>query len=66
MYANHIAAQQTATARAKQDGGDLYEVSFTLKGKSGKQTFVNDFDVRRFKFDIEFNGGEITKVIKLR
>ena len=66
MFTNNIAAQQTANSRAKNDGGDLFEVEFTLDGNRGKQIFVNGFEVRRFEFDIEFNGGEVLGITKIQ
>ena len=66
MFTQNIAAQKTADARAKKDGGALYEVEFILKGNRGKQTFVNSFEVSRFKFDIEFNGGKIISTEKIQ
>ncbi len=66
MFTNNIAAQQTADSRAKNDGGDLFEVEFTLDGNRGKQIFVNGFEVRRFEFDIEFNGGEVLGITKIQ
>ena len=66
MFTNNIAAQQTADSRAKNDGGDLFEVEFTLDGNRGKQIFVNGFEVRRFEFDIKFNGGEVLGITKIQ
>jgi|GEM_PF-4262239 hypothetical protein len=66
MFANEIAAQLQASAMARRDSGELYEVSFVLDGNSGKQIFANGFEVRRFEFDIEFNGGEIVSIEKIR
>ena len=66
MFTKNIAAQNEANTRAKNDGGELFEVEFILNDNSGKQTFVNSFEVRSFKFDIEFNGGEILSTNKIQ